>query len=411
MVGVTGTDGKTTTANLLFEILRSAGINAGLITSVHAQIGSRLLETGLHVTTPDALEIQKLLAEMVESGCTHCILEATSHGLAQHRVAACEFDIGVLTNITHEHLDYHGSFEHYREAKAVLFKGLAQRVSKDVTPDKRAILNRDDPAYEYIESISVVPHATYGLSVGADYQASAIETSLKGLNFHVSSQKVEMDFYSPLLGEYNVMNCLAAIATAVDGLSISVEDVHRGIRSMAGVPGRMERVDLDQEFLAFVDFAHTPNSLEQVLNAARGLGQGRLIAIFGSAGLRDPDKRKMMARVAVELADLSVFTAEDPRTESLESILEEMAEGARGVGGVEGVDFVRIPDRGEAIRWSVGQVGAGDVLLLCGKGHEQSMCIGEVEYPWDDRVALRAALSESLGIPGPEMPVLPTSLD
>ena len=178
---------------------------------------------------------------------------------------------------------------------------------------------------------------------------------------------------------------------------------------MSCVPGRMERIDLGQDFLAFVDFAHTPNSLEQVLLAAKGLTEGQVIVVFGSAGLRDPGKRRMMAKVAVEIADVIVLTAEDPRTESLDAILGEMAKGARQAGGIEGDGFVRIGDRGEAIRWAVEHAETGDVLLLCGKGHEQSMCFGEREYPWDDRVALRAALSELLSIPGPEMPILPTS--
>jgi UDP-N-acetylmuramoyl-L-alanyl-D-glutamate--2,6-diaminopimelate ligase len=210
------------------------------------------------------------------------------------------------------------------------------------------------------------------------------------------------------LGEYNVMNCLAAITTAIEGMGVAGEDTARGVHSMAGVPGRMERIDLGQPFLALVDFAHTPNALRQVLLAARGLSKGRVIAIFGSAGLRDPGKRRMMGQVSVELADLTVLTAEDPRKESLEEILKEMADGARSGGGIEGQDFVSVPDRGEAIRRGVQTAQAEDILLLCGKGHEQSMCFGEREYPWDDRTALRATLAELLGKPGPEMPDLPT---
>jgi UDP-N-acetylmuramoyl-L-alanyl-D-glutamate--2,6-diaminopimelate ligase len=182
----------------------------------------------------------------------------------------------------------------------------------------------------------------------------------------------------------------------------------RGIAALEGVPGRMERIALGQEFTALVDFAHTPNALRNALSAARTLTAERLIAVFGSAGLRDREKRRRMAAVGIELADLTVLTAEDPRTEPLDGILAEMAEGARARGGVEGKTFLRAPDRGEAIRLAVGAAKKWDLVIVCGKGHEQSMCFGEVEYPWDDRLALRAAIAERLDLPGPRMPSLPT---
>jgi UDP-N-acetylmuramoyl-L-alanyl-D-glutamate--2,6-diaminopimelate ligase len=194
----------------------------------------------------------------------------------------------------------------------------------------------------------------------------------------------------------------------VEGLGLDVEAARQGIASLGGIPGRMERIDLGQDFLAIVDFAHTPNALRRALEAARPLASGRVIAVFGSAGLRDRAKRRMMAEVSAELADLTVLTAEDPRTESLAAILSEMAAGAESRGAVEGVSFWRVPDRGEALRLAVSLAGPGDVVMACGKGHEQSMCFGETEYPWDDRAALRAALAELLGIPGLEMPYLPT---
>ncbi|MGC8856847.1 MAG: glutamate ligase domain-containing protein, partial [Anaerolineae bacterium] len=195
------------------------------------------------------------------------------------------------------------------------------------------------------------------------------------------------------------------------GLGIDPEVAAQGIASLEGVPGRMERIDLGQDFTAIVDFAHTPNALKVALEAARGMlpsPQGRIIVVFGSAGLRDKAKRRMMAETAVELADLTVLTAEDPRTESLEGILDEMADGARSRGGIEGETFWRIPDRGEAIRFATRLARPGDIVLACGKGHEQSMCFGTVEYPWDDRIAMRAALAELLGVEGPQMPYLPS---
>ncbi len=213
---------------------------------------------------------------------------------------------------------------------------------------------------------------------------------------------------SKLVGAYNVSNCLAALTATVVGLGIKPEVAAKGIESLEGVSGRMERIDLGQNFTAIVDFAHTPNALKVTLEAARKMANGRVIAVFGSAGLRDKEKRYMMAETSIELADLTVLTAEDPRTESLERILEEMAAGATSKGGREGETFWCVADRGEAIKFALSLACPGDIVLACGKGHEQSMCFGTVEYPWDDRVAMRAALSELLGIEGPQMPYLPT---
>ena len=213
---------------------------------------------------------------------------------------------------------------------------------------------------------------------------------------------------SPLVGAFNVSNCLAALAAAIRGLGVAPAAIADGIAAMPGIPGRMERVDLGQPFTAIVDFAHTPNALRVAIETVRKMTEKRVIVIFGSAGLRDKEKRRMMAEVAAQWADVSILTAEDPRTESLDGILDEMAEGARRQGGVEGKSFWRVPDRGEAIRLGVQLAQPGDTLVACGKGHEQSMCFGTTEYPWDDRVALRAALSEKLCIAGPEMPYLPT---
>lgn len=409
MTGVTGTDGKTTTVNLIFNILQAAGLPAGMITTVNAVIGDRTLDTGLHVTTPDSLEVQGYLAQMVDEGMTHCVLEATSHGLAQSRVAACDFDLAVVTNITHEHLDYHGTFEAYRQAKSHLFTWLGEGATKVGGPIKTAILNRDDSSYEYLQQITPVRQVTYGLGQGADVTADEVVSSADGLRFTVRGQGYSLPVHSGLIGNYNLGNCLAAFSTAVLGLGLPPETAVRGIARLKQVPGRMEVIDLGQPFTAMVDFAHTPNSLRQALETARGLVEGRVIAVTGSAGLRDHEKRRMMAEISAELADLTVLTAEDPRTESLEAILDEMAAGARARGGVEGTTFVRIPDRGQALRFAVRQAGPGDLVISFGKGHEQSMCFGEVEYPWDDRVALRSALAERLGVEGPSMPRLPTS--
>jgi UDP-N-acetylmuramoyl-L-alanyl-D-glutamate--2,6-diaminopimelate ligase len=426
VIGVTGTDGKTTTATLIYSILQKAGLKVGMISTVSAYIGEEVLDTGFHVTTPEAPDIQSYLAEMVAKGLTHVVLETTSHGLDQQRVAACEFDLGVVTNITHEHLDYHGTFEAYRAAKARLFTGLAETLPKEGGGLAIAVLNRDDGSFDYLSSViqpmdeqPQSPQApaegprpitilTYGLHPEADFRAERITYHPDGLQFSAVSGDLHLGIESPFLGEFNVSNCLAALTATVLGLGIAGKAAQEGIRSVKHIPGRMEFIDLGQEFLALVDFAHTPNALRRSLQVARRLTNGRIIAVFGAAGLRDRVKRQMMAAASLELADLTILTAEDPRTEPLESILAEMAAGAAAKGGSEGLNFWRVPDRGEALRFAVSLARPGDLVIALGKGHEQSMCFGEIEYPWDDRVALRAALAERKGIPGPEMPYLPT---
>lgn len=409
MIGVTGTDGKTTTANLLHRILEAAGIPTGMITTVNAVIGEEVLDTGFHVTTPPAMQVQGYLDRMVQAGLTHCIIEATSHGLAQRRVAACDFDLGVVTNIAHEHLDYHGSEEAYRDAKAILFRSLSESASKDHEPPRVAVLNLDDPSYRFLRERIGVRQVSYGVNPKADVRAEGLQEDERGLRFAVLGDGYEMDVSSPLLGGYNLWNCLAAFACAVEGLGLDPEIAVAGIADVSEIPGRMEVVDLGQPFTAIVDFAHTPNALDRALRAARQLTDGRLIAVFGSAGERDRQKRRMMAEVAAELADIIVITAEDPRRESLAAILEEMAGAAKGAGAVEGETLFRVPDRGQALRKATRLARSDDLVIACGKGHEQSMCFGQTEYEWDDRVALRAALSELQGVDGPQMPRLPTS--
>jgi len=408
VIGVTGTDGKTTTCNLLYQILLAAGFKTGLISSINAVIGGEILDTGFHVTTPDAPDMQRYLARMVAAGLTHVVLETTSHGWAQYRVDACEFDVGVLTNITHEHLDQHGSFENYRAAKARLFQSLERTLPKPQGNPRLAVLNRDDSSYEYLSPITLGPQVCYGLDAAADIRAESVKYIPQGINFDAVGADFCIPVTSPLVGEYNVSNCLAALTTAVRGLSIDPETAAGGIAALTDVPGRMERISLGQPFTAIVDFAHTPNALRVAIETIRNMTGKRIIVILGSAGLRDREKRRMMAEVAAELADVSILTAEDPRTESLDGILEEMTMGVRTKGGEEEKTFWRIPDRGEAIRLGVRLARPGDIVVACGKGHEQSMCFGTTEYPWDDRIAMRTALSELMGVTGPQMPYLPT---
>ena len=408
VIGVTGTDGKTTTCNLLYKILLAAGLEAGLISTVNAVIGDEVLDTGFHVTTPDAPDVQRYLARMVAAGLTHVVLETTSHGWAQYRVDACEFDVGVVTNITHEHLDQHGSYENYCAAKARLFQSLEKTLSKPQGNPRLSVLNRDDSSYETLSRIAPGPQVCYGLDVAADIQADSVKYSPQGIHFDAVGPDFRVPVTSQLVGEYNVSNCLAALTAAVRGLGIAPEIAARGIAAMTGIPGRMERIGLGQPFSAIVDFAHTPNALRVAIETVRKMTDKQVIVIFGSAGLRDKEKRRMMAQVAADLADVSILTAEDPRTESLDGILEEMAVGTRAKGGEEEKTFWRVPDRGEAIRFGVRLAQPGDIVMACGKGHEQSMCFGTTEFPWDDRTAMRAALSEFMGVTGPQMPYLPT---
>jgi len=318
-----------------------------------------------------------------------------------------------LTNITHEHLDYHHTFDEYRSAKSLLFSGLTEGLSKDGQHTRAAILNLDDASYPFLSAITSVPIVTYGMNSNADIYASHISVEDNRTKFLVTGIDLDNKRFScqvslALLGDYNIYNALAAIALARGVLGIERETIQAGFESLKDIPGRMEKIELGQEFLAIVDFAHTPNALKRALQSSRKLTRGRLIAVFGSAGLRDREKRRLMAEVSAELADLTILTAEDPRSESLDHILSEMADGMKSKSLHEGEHYWRIPDRREAIRFAVRIAKPGDLVILCGKGHEQSMCFGSAEYAWDDRIALRVALAELLGISTLDtMPYLP----
>jgi len=420
MIGITGTDGKTTTSSILHSMLLAAGLRVGLLSTLKAVVGEKEEPLAPHVTTPEAPVVQRYLRRMVDAGLTHCILESTSHGLAQHRVTAVDFDIAVITNITHEHLDYHGSYEGYFAAKARLFTSLLlddwaisshNPAKKKV--GKTAVLNLDDSSYGRLAAIPVPHQVTYGLTDAADVTARKVsyEADKTWFELHFNfplgrwqgeAQKTQMDFrvpcFSHLLGEFNLYNILAATAVA-RVLQAPPEAIQEGLKKVFGVSGRMERITGGQPFLTIVDFAHTPNSLARSIAAARQMvadHNGRVITVFGSAGKRDVEKRRMMAEVSARQADVTILTAEDPRTESLDDILEMMAFGCRSQGGVEGRSFWRMPDRGAAIYFALTLAQKQDVVLICGKGHEQTMCFGVTEYPWDDRKAAYTAVQAFL---------------
>ena len=398
--GVTGTNGKTTTTHLLHSILKiwTQG-KAGYISTIGAEFGDSSADTGLHVTTPHAPDIQQYLAQMVDAGLTHVVLEMTSHGLQQGRLSGVDIDVAIVTNVTHEHLDFHGSFEEYRNAKGIMFQMLAESYRKPNIP-KISVLNRDDSSYEHYSKIKADKVITYSIQHRSDNQAFAIRFDPDKTYFAVD----KTDFQYQLVGEFNIYNALAAL-TAARAIGVDETTIQQGLQAVRGVSGRMERIDEGQDFVAIVDFAHTPDALEKALAAGRTmLGKDkRLITVFGSAGLRDVEKRRMMAETSAKFADITILTAEDPRTESLNGILQEMADGCLAQGGIEGETFFRVPDRGDALYKACQLARAGDMVMACGKGHEQSMCFGTIEYPWDDRDALRAALQ------GQPLKTLPTA--
>ncbi len=400
VIGVTGTDGKTTTCSLLEAIL-SHSAHVGVITSVGARIAGLEQDTGLHVTTPQAPLVQAFLAQMRTAGCDYAILESTSFGLDQKRVAAVDYDVAAVTNITHEHLDIHGSYEAYQEAKTLLFRSLFRSDCKPGVP-RIAVLNRDDSSYQPLQAalaeeqtcndaIVVTPYAYSVTDPAADVYARRIEYLPHATRFELVWRGSALPLETRLIGEFNVSNILCAAAIAL-GLGIPPAQIQQGVASLSAVLGRMQRMDGGQDFLAVVDFAHSPVSLERALETLRALvaDNGRLIAIYGCAGLRDRGKRRLMGQVSGRLADFTIITAEDPRTEEVDAINREIAAGVQECAPPE--RFAVVPDRAEAMRFGAQMARAGDVLASFGKGHERSMCYGETERPWNEQEAMLSAL-------------------
>jgi UDP-N-acetylmuramoyl-L-alanyl-D-glutamate--2,6-diaminopimelate ligase len=400
VIGVTGTDGKTTTSNLIHSLLAAGGIEAGLLTTVNARIGDQTLDTGLHTTTPDAPDLQRYLRLMADAGSRWAVLETTSHALSQWRVAGVDYDIAVVTNVTHEHMDEHGDYDGYLAAKGRLLALMAASSPKPGLP-RGAVLNADDRSFAPLSAYPVPQRLSYGIQSG-EVRATVIRQSPAGMGLSVHwGERRAVAVQTPLVGLFNVYNILAAVSVA---FLLGLDDVAiaAGVRALTGIPGRMERIDRGQDFIALVDFAHTPFALAAALTTARELTTGRVIVVFGSAGLRDVAKRRMMGEVAGRLADLTVVTAEDPRTEDLEAIIAASLRACEEAGG----QALSEPDRYRAIQLALRQARAGDLVIVCGKGHEQSMCFGTTEYPWDDRIALRHALDVHLGKAGDPPPLL-----
>ena len=389
VIGVTGTDGKTTTSSLVGAILEAAGRKTGIITTVSAKIGDQSIDTGRHTTTPDAPDVQRYLAQMVAAEAEYAVLETTSHGLHQDRTLGCEYDVAVVTNVTHEHLDYHRTYEQYLATKGKLFEQL-NSFRKEGVP-KVSVTNADDRSFPYLRGFPADISLSYGMQPSADVFARSLSASASGIVMAIHTPKGDLEVQSPLLGKFNAYNILAAAATAVSQ-EIPFEAIRAGVLSVKGVPGRMESIDCGQDFAVVVDFAHTPGSIEQALGLARTLAGGRVIVVFGCAGLRDREKRPLMGEMAGRLADLTVVTAEDPRTEDLNAIMDQIAAGLQKAGRRESVDYWKIADRAEAIRFALRTARSGDLVIVTGKGHEKSMCFGETEYPWSDQETIRGIL-------------------
>jgi UDP-N-acetylmuramoyl-L-alanyl-D-glutamate--2,6-diaminopimelate ligase len=391
VIGVTGTDGKTTTAHLVDHILRESGLRTGMVGTVAIRIGGAEEHHELRQTTPESSDIQRYLRQMVDAGAIWAVLEATSHGLAMHRLDEVRFRIGAVTNVTHEHLDFHGTRQAYLRAKATLF----ERVGSE---GGTAVVNVDDPGAKEIEPFAagatIVSYSPSGQD--ADLRALDVRFGATGSSFDLdagATGRVAVEL--PLIGEFNVANAICAVGIAL-AAGVGLKAVARALAVAPSVPGRMAPIAMGQPFSVIVDYAHTPDALGKVLRLLRGLHpKGRLIAVFGSAGERDVLKRPVQGGVAAELADVSVITSEDPRFEDADEIIAQIAAGSEAAGAVAGDTLHCRTDRREAIRLAIGLARHGDCVLLAGKGHEASIIWGREKVPWDEAAVARELLAEA----------------
>lgn len=380
IIAVTGTDGKTTTTSMIYHILKSARRKVAMISTVEAKIGKKSLDTGFHVTTPDPFLLQRLLRRIRSQKIRYVVLEVTSHGLDQFRFFPIKPKIAVLTNITHEHLDYHGTYEKYRAAKLRLFKGA-----------DHAVINKDQPDFPVINaSLPKTLFSTYSLETDSQLKAQDLVESEDSISFRLG----RIVYKLPMTGKYNVSNALAAISTALL-LEINPVDIKRALLSFPGVKGRLQEIKNNRGIHAYVDFAHTPNALKEVLrNLKNKLGKNeKLIVVFGSAGLRDASKRPLMGKYAAEFADQIIITSEDPRSEDPQQIAKEIIAGMPSSAKRKVVVEL---DRGLAISRAINEFArSGDWVVSCGKGHESSMNLdGWSETPWSDQLSMQEALNQ-----------------
>jgi len=381
LVGVTGTNGKSTTAALIEAALTASGRRTGLVGTVGHRIAGRSVPA-VH-TTPESSDLMQLFAEMREAGCDAAVLEVSSHALALKRVDECQFAVAVFTNLTRDHLDFHGDMDRYFAAKRELFTALLR-------PEGVAVLNADDPRTEELAAASRGRVWTYGLTRPADVGVEGLELGLDGSSFRARTPRGELSVRSPLLGRFNVSNLLAAL-TAGLALEVPPEALAESLGRFAGVSGRMERVEAGQPFAVIVDYAHTDDALRNLLEVVRELGPRRVITVFGCGGDRDRSKRPLMGAVAARLSDVVVLTSDNPRSEPPESILEEIQ---RGMNGGRSADRRHvISDRREAIARALSLAEPGDAVVIAGKGHETQQVLRDRSVPFDDRQVARDLLA------------------
>ncbi|MEM9481944.1 MAG: UDP-N-acetylmuramoyl-L-alanyl-D-glutamate--2,6-diaminopimelate ligase [Verrucomicrobiota bacterium] len=384
VAGVTGTNGKTTVAFLLQHILKTAFLRSGLVGTVHYEIGERI-EKATH-TTPESIDLQRLLAGMVDEGCRSVVMEVSSHALLQKRVNDVEFDVAIFTNLSRDHLDYHGSIEAYFEAKKTLF-ALAARQLEKTSPT--LVINTDDPfgeklAREFANDANVVG---YGMNTRADFRVADFGFSQKGTEFSLEAKGRSMKVRVPLIGKFNIYNAVAAIAAA-DAMGIQLRQVIRCLEEIPQVPGRMESVADNARYMVFVDYAHTPDALENALKTVREMMPRRIYCVFGCGGNRDIPKRKLMGQVASKLADHSFITSDNPRKEDPMTIISDVETG------FDAQNYEVVEDRKEAIFKAVSVLKPGDMLLIAGKGHEAEQKFADRTIPFDDRQIAQFAIRD-----------------
>lgn len=388
MIGVTGTNGKTTTTYLIREILRTAGYKVGVIGTIQILIEENSLP--ISNTTPDVIDLQAVLAEMVSQRIDYVVMEVSSHALALGRVAGCEFDVGVFTNMTRDHLDFHGDFEKYAVAKAELFRKLGD--PQNVKTGKTAIVNNDDAVADLMLANANCPKITYGIQNTASILAENIKIESKGAKFVVNTPHGKISLDLNITGMFNVYNVLAAIgATLAEG--IDFDKIKQALESFKSVPGRFEIVDADQPFSVIVDYAHTPDGLENILKTAREFAERRIIIVFGCGGDRDRTKRPIMGALAVQYADIIIATSDNPRTEDAEAILDEIETGIIK-SNTNNKLYRRIADRKQAIYSAISLAENNDIVIIAGKGHETYQILKDKTISFDDREIAREAIRE-----------------
>lgn len=385
VMGTTGTNGKTTVSYLARDILQAGGLQPGLIGTIAYEVGKRAIPAAR--TTPEAPELQSLLAQMVDTGCAGAIMEVSSHSIDQKRVVGIDFDVGVFTNLTGDHLDYHQNMERYFAAKAGLFRMLGSGGKSAY-----AVVNVDDPFGRRLADLRQLQAelVTYGTGHGADVQAADIVLDARGGRFVMQSPWGRHTVATPLMGRFNVMNVMAALSAA-GVLGLDIDRAVAAVKCASGAPGRLEEVPTQRDFQVFVDYAHTDDALSNVLHTLREVTKGRLIVVFGCGGDRDRTKRPLMGRIAEVGADLAIVTSDNPRSEVPATIVEQILAGIHNRNSVE----VEV-DRSKAIHAAIALAEEGDMVLIAGKGHEHFQEIGSRTIPFDDRQVVREALVAAL---------------